>query len=391
MVMLLLKQPATPKLPITNLPQAVEVDREQASVDDIVTAIQSSTKLAPSRLKLFLASSKTVLVPNSPLKVYDMHDGTRVLVKDIGPQINRRTLLLTAYTGPVFIHILCYYFQTLVYGTSFQHTASQVLAFTLITLHFAKRIFETLFVHVFYRITASFYSVYMYLFHYWLLSGVFMAYYIYYPSCATSESSQASIDSSSSGASSPSVAIARGVCSSSISLLSSSIDTEETSLYFLSALWIFAELSNFETHLILANLHIRFPRPSYASSSFAPSHSRLLAAASPSASSSPTSSRPSSPRPSSPFRLNNAAASTLISRRIPKGYGFDWVSCPNYFFELIAWTAITLITRSFASLLFLVATGMQMWRRAVRKHELYKKEFGVHYPKYRKVLIPYIK
>ncbi|ODQ72731.1 hypothetical protein LIPSTDRAFT_105356 [Lipomyces starkeyi NRRL Y-11557] len=84
MVLLFLKQPATPKLPIINLPPVVEVDREEASVDDLMNAIQSSTKLAPSRLKLCLASSKTVLVPNSPLRVYDMHDGTRVFVKDIG-------------------------------------------------------------------------------------------------------------------------------------------------------------------------------------------------------------------------------------------------------------------------------------------------------------------
>ncbi|KAK9329056.1 3-oxo-5-alpha-steroid 4-dehydrogenase-domain-containing protein, partial [Lipomyces starkeyi] len=226
-----------------------------------------------------------------------------------GPQIHRRTLLLTAYSGPVFFHILFYYCQAFIYGTTFQHTASQILAFTLITLHFAKRIFETIFVHVFYRLTVSFYSLYLYLFHYWLLSGVFMAYYIYYP----------------------------GTCSSSISLLSSALETEETSLYFLSAVWIFAELSNFETHLILANLRIRYPRP------------------------------------------------------IPKGYGFDLVSCPNYFFELLAWTVITLITRSLASLLFLIAAGLHMWRKAARKHEMYKKEFGSQYPKYRKVLIPYVK
>ncbi|KAK9237628.1 3-oxo-5-alpha-steroid 4-dehydrogenase-domain-containing protein [Lipomyces kononenkoae] len=382
MVLLFLKQPATPKLPISNLPSVVEVDREEASVDDLMNAIQSSTKLAPSRLKLFLASSKTVLVPNSPLREYDMHDGTRVFVKDIGPQIHRRTLLLTAYSGPVFLHILFYYCQAFIYGTTFQHTASQVLAFTLITLHFAKRIFETIFVHVFYRLTVSFYSLYLYLFHYWLLSGVFMAYYIYYPTCAAMASTPMLMDSTTSAASPNSIIASSGCPSSSTSLLSSSWETEDTSLYFLSAVWIFAELSNFETHLILANLRIRYPRaPSYSSAtstSVSSPQSRVLGSS-------------SAARFASSMTSYSVSASGIAVQRFPKGYGFDLVSCPNYFFELLAWTVIALITRSLASLLFLIASGLHMWRKAVRKHEMYKKEFGSQYPKYRKVLIPYVK
>jgi very-long-chain enoyl-CoA reductase len=35
-------------------------------------------------------------------------------------------------------------------------------------------------------------------------------------------------------------------------------------------------------------------------------------------------------------------------RAIPYGYGFDLVSCPNYFFEFIAWTAICFLTTSWS-------------------------------------------
>ncbi|KAK7207057.1 3-oxo-5-alpha-steroid 4-dehydrogenase-domain-containing protein [Myxozyma melibiosi] len=366
MVLLLLRQPADQKSHIANLPQAVEVDREESSVDDLVKAIQSSTHLAPSRLRLFLASSKTALVPNSPLNAYDMHDGTRVVVKDLGPQISRRTLLMTAYSGPVVIHLLFFYCQTLFYGTKFQHSASQFLAFTLITLHFAKRVFETLFVHVFYRITVSFYSIYVYILHYWVLSGVFMAYYIYYPTCLPVQYSTSAIDHAASNL---------AACSSSVSLMSSTAESEETSLYFLSAVWIFAELSNFETHLIIANMRLRFPRQAATARSMIARRARTANA-----------------RLLGLRSLSSASHfASSMARRFPKGYGFDWVSCPNYFFELLAWTMITLITRSFASLLFLVASAMQMWRKAARKHEMYKKEFGAEYPKYRKVLIPFIK
>ncbi|KAK9467704.1 3-oxo-5-alpha-steroid 4-dehydrogenase-domain-containing protein [Lipomyces arxii] len=378
MVLLFLRQPDKPKLPISNLPENLEVDREEASVDDLMDLIHKETKLPRSRLKLFLASSKTVLLPHSPLQIYDMHDGTRVLVKDLGRQINRKTLLLTAYSGPLFIHILFYYCQTIVYGTTFQHTASQVLAFTLVSLHFAKRIFETVFVHVFYRISVSFYSLYLYILHYWVLSGVFMAYYIYYPACGPAAVAISSLNSDRTASLGGSTAM--NVCSSSLSLLSSSMEVEDTSLYFLSAVWIFAELSNFETHLILASLRIRYPRTTY---SYTPrlfsDSSRVRALAS-----------SSTARITSPFS-RTSSMSGLAARRMPKGYGFDLVSCPNYFFELLSWTSVTLITRSFASLLFLVASGLQMWRKAAKKHEMYKKEFGAHYPKFRKVLIPFVK
>ncbi|KAG5353309.1 hypothetical protein C0989_008294 [Termitomyces sp. Mn162] len=35
-------------------------------------------------------------------------------------------------------------------------------------------------------------------------------------------------------------------------------------------------------------------------------------------------------------------------RAIPHGYGFSLISCPNYFFETLAWTVITVMTGSIA-------------------------------------------
>jgi very-long-chain enoyl-CoA reductase len=36
------------------------------------------------------------------------------------------------------------------------------------------------------------------------------------------------------------------------------------------------------------------------------------------------------------------------TRAIPRGYGFDIVSCPNYLFEAIAWTSFTTLTLDWA-------------------------------------------
>ena len=40
-------------------------------------------------------------------------------------------------------------------------------------------------------------------------------------------------------------------------------------------------------------------------------------------------------------------------RAIPYGYGFDKITCPNYFFETMAWTAITVMTGSYAGVYLL--------------------------------------
>lgn len=47
--------------------------------------------------------------------------------------------------------------------------------------------------------------------------------------------------------------------------------------------------------------------------------------------------------------LRNLRPPGTTVRRIPRGYGFDWpvrLSCPNYFFEALVWLAIVLLTQS---------------------------------------------
>ncbi|CAO3620743.1 unnamed protein product [Mucor fragilis] len=76
-------------------------------------------------------------------------------------------------------------------------------------------------------------------------------------------------------------------------------------------------------------------------------------------------------------------------RAIPYGYGFDLVSCPNYFFEFLAWTVVCFLTTSWSAFLFnIVATG-QMYVWAVKKHKNYKKEFK-DYPRNRTSMFPFI-
>lgn len=111
----------------------------------------------------------------------------------------------------------------------------------------------------------------------------------------------------------------------------------QNALYGIAAFWLYAEVSNLITHLNLASLR----------------------------------------KPGS------------TERRIPYGYGFNLVSCPNYFFESLSWLAVFTVAQNWSALLFLIVGTAQMWVWAVKKHRRYKREFP-DYPKNRTVYIPYL-
>jgi len=88
--------------------------------------------------------------------------------------------------------------------------------------------------------------------------------------------------------------------------------------------------------------------------------------------------------------LRNLRPAGTKQRGIPRGGLFELVSCPNYFAEILAWTAITGMTKSPFAALFLVVSAGQMALWATKKHKAYKREFGDKYPRGRKAMIPFI-
>jgi len=112
----------------------------------------------------------------------------------------------------------------------------------------------------------------------------------------------------------------------------------EQFLLICAGIWAFAELSNLHTHLTLRSL------------------------------------RPEGTR----------------KRAIPYGYGFSFLSCPNYFFEALAWITFSVMTGSLAASIFALVSISQMTIWAAKKHRNYKKEFGKDYPKGRYAMIPFI-
>ena len=73
--------------------------------------------------------------------------------------------------------------------------------------------------------------------------------------------------------------------------------------------------------------------------------------------------------------------------RIPQGGFFRWVSCPNYFGELLEWTGWALLTWSLPGLVFAAWTAANLIPRALSHHRWYRQTFP-EYPAGRKAVIP---
>jgi len=74
---------------------------------------------------------------------------------------------------------------------------------------------------------------------------------------------------------------------------------------------------------------------------------------------------------------------------IPTGGLFNYVVCPYYLFEIVAWLGIFLVSRHLASLLVLIFIIGYLTARSIRTVKWYQQRF-LDFPAARKALIPFI-
>ncbi|PWN30730.1 hypothetical protein BDZ90DRAFT_22286 [Jaminaea rosea] len=262
-------------------------------------------KLTPSRQRITNEDKKPLLDDAQQVNV---SSGSDLYVKDLGPQVAWRTVFLTEYFGPLFIHPLWFYgIAPRLYGSKWQPSAVQEVAMGLIVLHYLKREVETVFVHRFSAATMPLFNIFKNSTHYWVLSGVLLAGAIYHPN----------------------------LCEQAVR---GTLQANPAFIAGCAVVWTLAQLGNFRSHMILRS-------------------------------------------------LRSAGGK---ERKIPRGFAFELVSCPNYLFETIAWLSITILTASPAAALFSAVSVGQMAIWAAKKHRNYKKEFGKEYPRGRKAMFPLV-
>lgn len=75
--------------------------------------------------------------------------------------------------------------------------------------------------------------------------------------------------------------------------------------------------------------------------------------------------------------------------KIPEGFLFKYISCPNLFGEITEWCGFALLTFNIAGFAFAIWTIANLTPRAIHHHQWYLEKFA-DYPKNRKALIPFV-
>ena len=86
--------------------------------------------------------------------------------------------------------------------------------------------------------------------------------------------------------------------------------------------------------------------------------------------------------------LSSLRSTGGTERKIPSGYGFALVTCPNYMYEILSWVGIIIVSRDWTVLVFIAIGGAQMYTWAKGKESAYRKEFADKYKKKRFVILP---
>lgn len=82
-------------------------------------------------------------------------------------------------------------------------------------------------------------------------------------------------------------------------------------------------------------------------------------------------------------------------RAVPRGFLFEYVSCPHYFFEIVSWVGFTMVTGLAGAAVFTLASAAILTTWATHRHRAYLREFDGRegrdaYPPGRRVIVPFV-
>ena len=88
-------------------------------------------------------------------------------------------------------------------------------------------------------------------------------------------------------------------------------------------------------------------------------------------------------------RLIHLRAPGETGYKIPRGWLFNYISCPNLLGELMEWGGFALLCWNLPALCFFIWSAANLLPRAMAHHQWYKNEF-TDYPAERKAVIPFL-
>ncbi|XP_077289420.1 trans-2,3-enoyl-CoA reductase Sc2 [Arctopsyche grandis] len=154
----------------------------ETKIKDVKKAIQVLKKsLYPDRQSIRLEAKGKNVSDDSTLKSLSISGGGKLYVKDLGPQISWKMVFIVEYAGPLGVYLWLYTRPWLFYGTS-ENTVSTVASVAAVcwSVHYAKRLLETLFVHRFSHSTMPIRNLFKNCSYYWLFA-LYVAYHVNHP------------------------------------------------------------------------------------------------------------------------------------------------------------------------------------------------------------------
>ncbi|XP_071539891.1 probable very-long-chain enoyl-CoA reductase art-1 isoform X2 [Panulirus ornatus] len=139
--------------------------------------------LHPERQEVRLEQKGKGLKDEDTLEKLGIKSEDKLYVKDLGPQIGWKTVFFTEYAGPLAIYLWIYQRPWLFYGDKGSSAPISLCAHIAAgcwTFHYAKRLFETQFVHRFSHGTMPLFNLFKNCTYYWGFTA-YVAYHVNHP------------------------------------------------------------------------------------------------------------------------------------------------------------------------------------------------------------------
>ncbi|CAH1775030.1 unnamed protein product [Owenia fusiformis] len=136
----------------------------------------------PDRQSYKIDPKSKSLKDDQTLGQLGISNGGKLYFKDLGPQVGWATVFLTEYAGPLVIYLFFYIRPAIIYGDlvdTHRHPVTKI-ACACWTFHYAKRLFETVFIHRFSHATMPIFNIFKNSVYYWGFAA-FVAYFTNHP------------------------------------------------------------------------------------------------------------------------------------------------------------------------------------------------------------------
>ena len=163
--------------------------KESMTVNELKELIANECHLIKVRqaLKIMVTEKEPLRLTDDKktLADYSVKMDTHIILRDIGPQVGYRDVFVFEYAGPLVIMLLLAMRPSFIYGSSSEPMTEQArLAVLAWTLHYAKRLLETFFVHKFSHGTMPLSNLFKNCTYYWgyaLFVGYTLCHPLYTP------------------------------------------------------------------------------------------------------------------------------------------------------------------------------------------------------------------